>query len=1036
MKGIFRPLLAVLLVLALAAASAPGALASYALGTELHETVSPLGPGVSLTTQSLWSASKSDLRTERYLTYSPTGLVTPTVFYGEKVWSRGSLTKLAQQLEAGGHRVLGGTNGDYFVMSTGEPLGSLVTDGILRSGSPYFAAVGFRADGTAMVGMPHLSFWADFRGYHLILGGGYNKTQKDNQGGAVYNSDFGSGTRRTGQGTDVILRPVTVPEDYVVPVLEDTVDPETGEVIPPSQEAQDAALAASVEGFETQPAQLSIGGAVTCVVERVTTGEPVDIPAGRFVLSVAEENGEFLKNEVKSLRVGEQLTLSVTAGSESWNSAVTLIGAYQQIVRGGQEVAGLETAMAPRTALGLKNDGSVILYTIDGRQSGYSVGAGVDQVARRLIELGCVDGVLFDGGGSTTLGTTNLLDEKFAVQNRPSEGSLRAVTNALFFVSDLPETGEPGSYYITPQGGILLSGAEKSLSGWAIDTNYHPLYPMVEQVDFTVQGPGSMTGNVFTAGGEEGTAVVTATTPSGAQGQARFTVVTTPSAITVTDEETGQQVESLNLEPGESVSLTASSVWWKLPVESRDSCYTWTVSGGLGTVDTNGTLTAGLAAGAGSLSVAAGSRMVTVPLTVGGHVKTIHLLEGDLTAFQSGSAQVLPASGEGKVKLGSGALEVDFPLGGAASFTSRLPVEPGELYLGLWAKGTGAPLTLTAQLTLADGSSAETTFFSESFAGWKRFFAPIPADTAAIDGFTVLSQEDPEGTALTGRLYLDHLVSANAAIADDQPPVVEVALSPSQLTAELSDNVDKTFAKDNIQVTLDGKPLDFTLNGGRVTATLPAGDTGLHRVSVTVSDASGNLGRGTGELAPAPEHPNPFADTQTHWAKNYITYLQNQGVANGVLRDGVYYYDPDRNITRGEFAALLARWSRVDVSAYREVELPFVDKGAIPAWALDEVKALYALGVFTGSQGQDGLYANAGASITRAQAMTMLGRIQPRGYDLSPQQFSDHDLIPAWASEHIYSLAAQGVVSGFQGRVRPTDPVTRAEVAKMLASMW
>lgn len=1038
MKHPFRAAAALLLVCSLLISCVPGALASYALGTELHETVSPLGPSVSLTTQRLWSASRSDLRTERYLTYTPTGLVTPTVVYGNAVWAKGSLTKLAQGLESEGHRVLGGTNGDYFVMGTGEPLGSVVTDGILRSGSPHFAAVGFRADGSAMVGLPHLSFWADFRGYHLIMGGGYNKTQKANEGGAVYNADFGSGNRRTGAGTDVVLRPVVLPEDYTVPVLEDTVDPETGETIPPSQEAQDEALAASVAGFETLPAQLSIGGSVLCVVERVVTGDaPIDIPAGRFVLSVPEENGEFLKNEIKSLRVGEQLTLSVTAGNSNWNSAVTLIGAYQQIVAGGQVVDGLETTAAPRTALGLKNDGTVILYTIDGRQPGYSVGAGVDQVAKRLVELECVDAVLFDGGGSTTLGTTNLLDESFAIQNKPSEGSLRAVTNALFFVSDLPKSGEPGSYYITPQSGILLSGMQKALSGWAIDTNYHPLYPMVEQVEFSAQGPGTVEKNLFTAGTEAGTATVTATTPSGAQGTARFTVVSTPSVITVSDESTGESLTSLNLEPGEKRSLTASAAWWTLPVESRDSCYTWAVSGELATVDGEGNLTAGLAAGAGNLTVTAGERTRTIPLTVGGHIKPLHGLEGDLSAFWSGTARLSPATGEGDVKRGSGALLVDYPLGTPADFGCDLPVEPGELYLGLWAKGTGAAVTLTAQLKLSDGTAAEVTIIQENLTGWKRFFASIPANTAAITGFTVSSPDDPEGTALAGRLCLDQLVTANAAISDDQAPTVTVTTSGGRLNATLADNVDKSFRKEDIGVALDGKGIDFTLEGRTVTADLPGWNDGaLHRVSVTVADASGNLGRGTGEATPAADRADPFVDTAAHWGRNYIAYLHGQGIANGVEREGNLHYDPDRNITRAEFAALLARWSRVDLTQYQSVDLPFVDAAAIPTWALNEIRALYALGVFNGSAGQDGVYANAGASITRAQAMAMLGRAWPRGYQRAGELFADHDLIPAWAEEHIYTLAGQGVVSGFQGRVRPTDPVTRAEVAKMLASMW
>ena len=48
----------------------------------------------------------------------------------------------------------------------------------------------------------------------------------------------------------------------------------------------------------------------------------------------------------------------------------------------------------------------MIFYAMDGKQPGYSVGATQGQVAQRLIELGCVEAICMDGGGSTTIGVT------------------------------------------------------------------------------------------------------------------------------------------------------------------------------------------------------------------------------------------------------------------------------------------------------------------------------------------------------------------------------------------------------------------------------------------------------------------------------------------------------------------------------------------------------------------------------------------------------------------------------------------------------
>lgn len=999
MKTIFRRALALAAALTVLLSALPEAGASWALGTELHQSVDQLGPGVTLTTQSLWSASKSDLRTERYVTYTPTPGVTPVVWTGDAFWTRRTLTQMAQTLENQGLRVLGGANGDYFVMATGEPLGSVVTGGVLRSGSPYYYAVGIRADGTAMVGKPGLVTWADFHNYHLIVGGGYNKTQRDQEGYALFSPEFGAKTGRSTPGVDVVLRPV-------------------------SFTAADGTTRSESEG-QAVPAELTIGGKAQCVVEQVLEGETgAAIPAGRFVLSIGYDNGEFSVNELKSLVPGETVTVSVTAAEARWQEAVSLIGAFEQIVTGGQEVKGLDTSMAPRTAVGVRADGQLILYTIDGRQAGYSVGAGVDQVARRLIELGCVEAVLFDGGGSTTLGTTGVLDDSFQVVNRPSAGSLRAVTNALFFVSDLPKTGEPGSFYITPQDGILLSGATAALSGWAVDTNGHRMYPMTEGVTYTASGPGTVEGNVLTAGTQAGDVTVTAETVGGVTGEATFTVVATPSSITVHNQGTGEQATgALTMTPGAGVDLTARAVWRNLPVTAADENFTWTVTPAVGTVSPSGVLTAGYAAASGELKVTAGEKTVSIPITVPGHVTLLEDFERwTLTTPQLGPETAMVARGRGS-------LAVTLAPGEGVAVPLDRPMPVGESYLGLQAMTAGGEATVTADVRLTDGTTVPVTLLSGALDQWTQCYASLPADAAAVTGFTVTHSQG-------GTVYLDQLVSANAAIYDATAPTVQVTVAQGRVSATLSDNVDRAFDPQRVTLTMDGNDLPFTLTGKTLTAELPgAGDGALHRVSVTVTDASGNIARGSGEVAPA-AGTAPFLDTAGHWAEGYVTYLAGQGVAKGsVEADGARYY-PDRPITRAEFAALLARWLRCDSAEYAGVALPFVDAANIPAWALGEVRALYARGIFNGSRESSGLYANPNAPISRAEAMTMLGRVQPKGYAKSPQKFTDDADVPTWAAEYVYILAQQGVVSGYGGAVRPRDPVTRAEVAKLLSVMW
>ena len=111
----------------------------------------------------------------------------------------------------------------------------------------------------------------------------------------------------------------------------------------------------------------------------------------------------------------------------------------------------------------------------------------------------------------------------------------------------------------------------------------------------------------------------------------------------------------------------------------------------------------------------------------------------------------------------------------------------------------------------------------------------------------------------------------------------------------------------------------------------------------------------------------------------YATYLYDTGVSKGTGVE-IPVYQPEKNITRAEFFAMVARWMDLDLTQYANVELPFVDAASIPDWALNEVKAMYSLGILKGGANESGLTVNALATISRAEAMTILGRTQARGY--------------------------------------------------------
>ncbi len=127
-----------------------------------------------------------------------------------------------------------------------------------------------------------------------------------------------------------------------------------------------------------------------------------------------------------------------------------VVGGWDILVEGGEIVPSTHSTAsdkngggtnAPRTFIGMKADGTMFLGVLDGRQSGYSVGCTVAEEGKLAKALGAEFALELDGGGSSTFmfdtgnGLTTL--------NKPSDGSLRAVCNAVLLV----EKGEDAKDY-------------------------------------------------------------------------------------------------------------------------------------------------------------------------------------------------------------------------------------------------------------------------------------------------------------------------------------------------------------------------------------------------------------------------------------------------------------------------------------------------------------------------------------------------------------------------------------------------------------
>ena len=314
---------------------------------------------------------------------------------------------------------------------------------LFRSSDGGYYAMGFREDGSAVIGKPGLSISANL-GYQGSDSSGYftdiirtvagiNKARVSTGGIYLYTYDFNNRhtTGNTEAGVDV--------------------------------------LCTIVDG------SLSIGGTMTLVVDQVIEATSATaIGPDQIVLSANALSNTYYTDALRNIPVGATVTVTVSAANEAWNDVQYAVGALYSLVQDGAVVSGLPSGVNPRTAVGVTSDGTVVFYTIDGRRSGHSIGASLSQVAQRMIELGCVAAIGLDGGGSTTIGVAYPDQEGMQVVNKPSDGSQRKNSTAIFLTTGLQPTGELASYYVTPSDSILLSGATVQLSATGLDTSYFP----------------------------------------------------------------------------------------------------------------------------------------------------------------------------------------------------------------------------------------------------------------------------------------------------------------------------------------------------------------------------------------------------------------------------------------------------------------------------------------------------------------------------------------------------------------------------------
>lgn len=936
MKHSLRFALSALLTAAMLAQSA-AALSYTAIGEVTQITRDTIGSGLTYTEYG--SASQQTYIFE----YDPAGGALPLVRWGSTVYGKdrlGSLTSAAK----GDNTVLGAINGDFFSMQTGVPLGVMIDNGKLISTDDSKYALGFKADGTAIIGKPGVKLTMT----NVTRAGAAIEIDQLNKfptqwGTYLLTDHFSSTTLSAAESLEIIIR----------------LD---GDIAP--------------------------SGSVTGTVVDVVNGDcNTAIPKGCAVLTVANSYEDYPL--FSGVAAGDKLRFDTTC-TEGWESVVTAVGGGDLILDGGVMPAGIidedhEKVSNPRTAVGIKADGKVVFFAVDGRST-TSRGLTETELSALMAELGCVTALNLDGGGSTTVMVKRSDSTDCVYVNVPADGSYRSVANGILFVSKTKSNGITTAISPVPNTPTVLKGSSVSISALPLDSAYMPAGELIPtdkvKLNFaadTAYGDtaGTIKGGTFTAGSVPGEYRLNASIRSG------LLDIASDLSIIVTD-----KLDSLNVTPtvtkvapGTLVELDINASYRGSSVIATHESFYYTLNGthveanqkdypgaallcDIGYLDLNGNFqTFGNCEGEVEIGIHYGDLSDTVIIKSGTGSDIVSDFDegteiGNFIVSSAGGNLYLAPTSFGYKSVGSMEIGIRYDgvlNGRVMDVQLRRPYALPEIAesVKLWISGDISGSTLTATVVDEHGTPYTLSYsVTKDYAqqlGWRELTAPIPASLR------------------TGSLQLTSL-----------------------LTMTATGSAERTYAID-----------DITIYYG--TDAAPA-LTGLE----------GNM------------------------AEKQIHTLYDMGVIQNFdceTVDGKLWWDPNKEVTREEFAKIMSLWMGYNALAY-------MNDGIIPEadTAYDKVpyiRAVIANGLMSGyGLDENGITQfNSKAPITREAVFKVLGSLLDTA-EVRLLTFTDTADISEWAVTGIAKCVNAGVVNGYDDNtIRPGAPITRAQLAMLLSRM-
>ena len=199
----------------------------------------------------------------------------------------------------------------------------------------------------------------------------------------------------------------------------------------------------------------------------------------------------------------------IRGGNGRTDDLESAVSGNHMLVSNGVPITHKDGKLAPRTAVGLKADGTLVFCVNDGRQDPYSYGFDIYEMADVMCALGCKSAVNLDGGASSTFLTQREGTNDISLRNQPSNGYERKVAVTLHVVTTAEKTGEFD--HIAFNEPIFYSNVKKSMNidVYAVDKNgYKTEFPEGGYLEIADETLGTIEGTKFTAKDKTGTTTI------------------------------------------------------------------------------------------------------------------------------------------------------------------------------------------------------------------------------------------------------------------------------------------------------------------------------------------------------------------------------------------------------------------------------------------------------------------------------------------------------------------------------------------------